>query len=80
MENTTGASSSLGNFININSRESVIGDFRTYLLDNSHYMHEYGHTLDSRFNPFYLLTIAIPSALNNKGLVGGILDRNTSKL
>ena len=57
--------SSLGNYINMNIRDEIVGDFDTYVLSNPIYMHEYGHTIDSRaFGISYLFAIGIPSAVS----------------
>ncbi|NEN25810.1 hypothetical protein G3O08_20175 [Cryomorpha ignava] len=62
---------SIGNFINIDIRSEIEENFQEYVTGNSEkgipgdplYMHEYGHTFDSRlFGPLYLFGIGIPSA------------------
>ena len=52
---------SFGSFINVNIVDGITGSFRDRVLSDPLYMHEYGHTFDSRFNPFYLLNIGLPS-------------------
>lgn len=53
---------SLGNYINTNIDHKITGNFSNYVLNNPLYMHEYGHTIDSRiFGLSYLLAIGIPS-------------------
>jgi hypothetical protein len=53
---------SLGNFINTNIDHEITGNFDNYVLSNPMYMHEYGHTIDSRaFGLSYLFAIGIPS-------------------
>ena len=53
---------SIGNFININIKDRISGNFKDYLLSNPLYMHEYGHTIDSRILGLsYLFAIGIPS-------------------
>jgi hypothetical protein len=56
---------SIGSYININIREEITGDFDDYVLSNPIYMHEYGHTIDSRaFGLSYLFAIGIPSLIS----------------
>jgi RHS repeat-associated protein len=65
IENTSGGSVSLGNFININNKYSIEGNFDDYVISNPLYMHEYGHYLDSRRNGLgYLTNIGLPSLLS----------------
>jgi RHS repeat-associated protein len=65
IENTSGASVSLGNFININNNYEIEGNFDDYVITHSLYMHEFGHYLDSRRNGLgYLVNIGIPSLLS----------------
>jgi len=53
---------SLGIFINTNIDHEITGNFDNYVLSNPMYMHEYGHTIDSRaFGLSYLFAIGIPS-------------------
>jgi len=56
----------LGNFININISGVITDDFETYVtIVDPIYMHEYGHTIDSRlFGPSYLFAVGIPSAIS----------------
>jgi RHS repeat-associated protein len=62
-ENSTdGPAVSLGNYINANIKGKITGDFDNYVLSNPMYMHEYGHTIDSRaFGLSYLFAIGVPS-------------------
>jgi RHS repeat-associated protein len=55
-----------GNYINMNIREQITGDFDTYATTmDPMYMHEYGHTIDSRaFGLSYLFAIGIPSGIS----------------
>ena len=64
-----------GSYINMNIREEITGDFDTYATTidiDPMYMHEYGHTLDSKgWGPFYLPVIGAysgVSALSSKKL------------
>jgi hypothetical protein len=53
---------SLGSFINMNYDEKIKGDFTDHVLSSQLYMHEYGHTRDSRRHGwFYLPTIGLSS-------------------
>jgi len=53
---------SLGNYININIRNRITGNFEDWVLRNPLYMHEYGHTFDSRiYGLSYLFAVGIPS-------------------
>jgi RHS repeat-associated protein len=53
---------SLGNYININIRDEITGSFDERVLSDPLFMHEYGHTIDSRLFGFsYLFAIGIPS-------------------
>lgn len=55
---------SLGNFLNINIDYQINGGFKENVLRDPLFMHEYGHTFDSRlFGPLYLPVIGLPSAL-----------------
>jgi hypothetical protein len=52
----------------MNIRDEIVGDFDDYVLSNPMYMHEYGHTVDSRlFGISYLFAIGIPSAISAGG-------------
>ncbi len=56
---------SIGNFININIKKEITNNFDEYVLSNPLYMHEYGHTIDSRRHGFaYLFAVGIPSILS----------------
>ena len=71
-ENARGVS--LGNYVNINIINKITGDFDKWVLSNPMFMHEYGHTIDSRLFGFsYLLAIGIPSIISagrNKNHLG----------
>lgn len=55
----------LGNFINADIKDEIQGDFQTYVTSHPLYMHEYGHTIDSRkWGPLYLLGVGLPSAIS----------------
>ena len=52
-----------GNYINVKIGGRIDGKFKDYVTSNPLYMHEYGHTFDSRKNgPFYYFSIGIPSS------------------
>ena len=55
-----------GNYINMNIRGEIDTDFDTYATTiDPMYMHEYGHTIDSRaFGLSYLFAIGIPSGIS----------------
>lgn len=56
---------SLGNYINTNIRDEIIGSFQSRVISDPLYMHEYGHTFDSQFwGPLYLFVVGIPSWLS----------------
>ena len=56
---------SIGNYININNSGKITGNFDDYVLSNPMYMHEYGHTIDSRkFGLSYLFAIGLPSLIS----------------
>jgi hypothetical protein len=56
---------SLGNFININIDDEITGSFDERVISDPLFMHEYGHTIDSRlFGLSYLFAIGIPSAIS----------------
>jgi len=64
----------LGNFININWDGEITGNFRDWVANNPLYMHEYGHTFDSRrFGLFYLPIVGISSArsANRSSIIEG---------
>lgn len=64
----------MGSYINIDQWGYIGGDFESYATSNPLYMHEYGHTIDSRAKgPAYLFVVGIPSlisASNNKPVEG----------
>jgi len=70
---------SLGSFIYIALDDATKGDFRESLLADPLFMHEYGHSFDSRlYGIFYLPFIGLPSlisAARSKQLIG-----NSNKL
>ena len=52
----------LGNYINININDKITGSFRNRVISDPLFMHEYGHTFDSRiYGMSYLLAIGVPS-------------------
>lgn len=54
---------SLGNFLNISIPNQITGNFENWVTSEPLFMHEYGHTTDSRlFGPLYLFAVGIPSA------------------
>jgi hypothetical protein len=56
---------SLGNFININIRDRINGNFTDRVIRDPLFMHEYGHTFDSQiFGPLYLPVVGLSSALS----------------
>ena len=59
----------LGNYINIDLHGEVTGDFDYFATHvEPMYMHEYGHTIDSRnFGITYLLAIGLPSVISAAG-------------
>jgi len=65
-ENTPGGEGiSLGSYININLDGEITGNFADFVKSNPGYMHEYGHTFDSRrYGLSYLLAIGIPSLIS----------------
>ena len=64
-ENHSGASVSLGNYININIDNEITGGFQDRVLSDPLFMHEYGHRRDSKiFGPTYLFAVGIPSAIS----------------
>ncbi len=57
----------MGNYININIKDKVEGDFTSYALTAHEglYMHEYGHTVQGQhYGPFFLPYIGIQSLLS----------------
>ena len=67
----------LGNYININIWDEITGGFDDWVLSNPLYMHEYGHTIDSReYGPSYLFTIGW-SSLNSARTSYDVGTRNT---
>jgi len=59
---------SLGNYININISDEITGSFRDRVLSDPLFMHEYGHTFDSRiFGNTYLFAVGIPSLVSAAG-------------
>ncbi|MFH0757880.1 MAG: RHS repeat-associated core domain-containing protein [Bacteroidota bacterium] len=55
-ENQSGRNGiSIGNYININTDDEIEGEFENHVISDPLYMHEYGHTFDSRsFGMSYL--------------------------
>ena len=57
----------LGNYINMDITDEITGGFKDYALNDPMFMHEYGHTIDSKiFGISYLFAIGIPSAKSIK--------------
>jgi hypothetical protein len=63
----------MGNYINMNIRDEITGSFSDYVLNDPMFMHEYGHTIDSRkFGFSYLLVIgnlSLISAWTSKDVI-----------
>jgi RHS repeat-associated protein len=56
---------SIGNYINISIGDEIAGDCESYVISNPLYMHEYGHTFDSRsFGMSYLFFVGLPSLIS----------------
>ena len=56
---------SIGNYINVNIKDKIKGKFDDRVISDPLFMHEYGHTLDSRlFGISYLFVIGIPSIIS----------------
>jgi RHS repeat-associated protein len=69
----------LGNYININIKEKIGEDFDNWVISNPLYMHEYGHTIDSReYGQLYLFTIGW-SSLNSARTSRDVAGRNNHK-
>jgi RHS repeat-associated protein len=65
---------SIGNYVNINIRDEITGNFDERVLSDPLFMHEYGHTIDSRaFGLSYLFSIGMPSIIS----AGGSGDHST---
>ena len=59
---------SIGNYINIDIYDKIKGKFDDRVISDPLFMHEYGHTLDSRlFGISYLFVIGIPSLISAAG-------------
>ena len=59
---------SIGNYINVNIDDKIKGKFDDRVISDPLFMHEYGHTLDSRlFGISYLFAIGIPSLISAAG-------------
>lgn len=71
-KNTGKQGVTLGNYINIDMNGTIPNEtsFSAYVLNNHYYntsifMHEYGHTIQSkRWGPLYLLSIGLPSLIS----------------
>ena len=64
----------LGNFLNINISDKITGSFKDRVLSDPLFMHEFGHTFDSKiFGPIYLFAIGMPSLIsaNNSTTIEG---------
>ena len=58
---------SLGNYINMRISDEIDGSFADRVLSDPLFMHEYGHTFDSRiYGLSYLFAIGIPSLFSAK--------------
>jgi len=67
----------LGNYINVNIWDEITGGFEDRVLSDPLFMHEYGHTIDSRgYGPSYLFTIGW-SSMNSARTCYDIDRRNT---
>lgn len=56
---------SLSNFININTFNKPKDSFKEEVVSEPFFMHEYGHSIDSKlFGVFYLFAIGIPSLIS----------------
>lgn len=56
---------SIGNYINIDLRGEITGDFTSYVLSDDLFMHEYGHYVQSQiFGLSYLFAVGIPSLIS----------------
>lgn len=54
---------SLGNYINMDINDAIEGNFADRVISDPLFMHEYGHTFDSRRNGLlYLFNVGLPSA------------------
>jgi RHS repeat-associated protein len=63
--NETGDGVTLGSFINIRNDNEIEGDFTEYVISHPLYMHEFGHTKDSRrLGPIYLFAVGLPSLIS----------------
>lgn len=73
----------MGSYINIDQWGYIAGDFESYATSNPLYMHEYGHTIDSRAKgPSYLYIVGIPSlisASSSKKIRGTFLTTHKTK-
>ncbi len=56
---------SIGSFINVYIKDEIKGDFETAVTKGMLFMHEYGHTFDSRiYGIFFLPLIGLPSLIS----------------
>ena len=56
---------SIGSFINVYIKDEIKGDFETAITKGMLFMHEYGHTFDSRiYGIFFLPLIGLPSLIS----------------
>lgn len=56
---------SMGSYININIDDEIEGDFVDRVISDPLFMHEYGHTFDSkRLGPIYLFAVGLPSLIS----------------
>lgn len=72
---------SLGNYINTSIEGEINGNFTDYVTSNPLYMHEYGHTFDSRsLGLAYMFHVGIPSyrsSRNNTQVRGEVRNVGT---
>lgn len=62
-ENSVIKGISLSNYLNVWIKDEIDEPFRNKVIGDPLFMHEYGHTFDSRiFGPLYLFGVGLPSA------------------
>ena len=67
-ENGKGGGLSLGSYINYNYEKEITESFDSFILKNPGYMHEYGHSIDSkRYGPTYLPVVGLFSLISASG-------------
>jgi hypothetical protein len=56
----------LSNYININIEDEIEGGFKKWVITHPIYMHEFGHSLDSRqYGLLYLIYPGLPSLISS---------------